>query len=180
MLFKQANIAGCFEIIPNIICDARGKFVKTFEKSLFSKNGLDIEFSEEYYTWSMQGVIRGLHFQIPPFEYKKTVTCLHGEILDVVVDIRKGSPTYYKYQIFNLKAEEGTMLYLPSGIAHGFEVLSDNAMVAYCVNSEYAPDYDKGIRWDSLDIPWQTIRPIISQRDQQFPSLDEFETPFIY
>ena len=172
------KIAGCYEISPQISEDNRGRFVKTFDKQNFISNGLESEFCEDFYTTSKYGVIRGLHFQSPPSDHAKLVYCSDGLIFDVVLDLRVGSKTYGEFEVFELGGIKANALYIPRGLAHGFCVLSDSATVAYKVSSHYSPMYDGGILWDSVGIDWPVKSPIISSRDQTFPALAEYKSPF--
>jgi dTDP-4-dehydrorhamnose 3,5-epimerase len=156
----NTSIPGCFELIKH--------------------SCLDTHYTEEYFSRSKQNVIRGLHFQLPPEECVKIVYCIDGEVMDVVLDLRVDSPTYGKYEIFNLNDRLANILYIPIGLAHGFYTKSKTATMMYKVSKSYAPDYDAGIHWDSAEIPWPTKTPIISTRDSEFISLDKFQSPFIY
>ncbi len=158
--------------------DERGFFVKTFHESLFKNNGLQSHFKESYYSMSKKNIIRGMHFQLPPHEHEKLVYVTNGEILDVVVDIRKGSLTYGHYVTATLK-EKSDSIYIPKGCAHGFLTISDSATVVYNVSSVYEPTADAGIRWDSFGFDWLGVKKtIISKRDQGFLSFSEFKSPF--
>lgn len=172
------EISGCYWIQPIIRADSRGRFVKTFVKDLLDAAGLASNFVEEYHSLSHQGVIRGLHFQRPPHQHAKLVYCLAGSVRDAVVDLRKDSPTYGQPRWFELSASNATMLYIPAGLAHGFEALEDNTLMMYKVTSVYAPLFDDGIRWDSAGIAWHTHSPILSARDQGFVELKDFDSPF--
>lgn len=175
----QTKIEGCFQIFPEIIKDTRGCFVKTFQKDFFKKYNIALKFEEEYYTVSKKNVLRGLHFQLPPKDYKKMVYSIHGVVFDAILDLRTRSTTYGKYEIFKLDAKKGNILYLPSGIAHGFYVLSSRAVMCYKVTAGYSNKHDTGILWNSAGIPWPCKSPITSQRDAQFESFDKFKNPFI-
>ena len=178
MRVEQTAIKGCYQIFPQVRKDNRGVFVKTFHKEVFETHGLITEFAEEYYSVSHKGVLRGMHFQIPPHEHFKLVYCLAGKVLDAIVDLRVGSPTYHKSCTFELSVEQGNMLYIAPGIAHGFYALTEDVIMQYKVSTAYAPDCDGGIRWDSMDVIWPTSEPILSERDQIFPNLQNFNSPF--
>ena len=173
-------IPGCLLLRAPVHADERGVFVKTFHRQQFGALGLNTEWPEEFFTVSRQGVLRGLHFQRPPHDHAKMVCCLHGRILDVVVDLRRGSPAFGQHQLFELDAARGESVYLPAGLAHGFLALTDGALVAYRVGSVHAPAYDTGIRWDSAGIPWPAGEKIVSARDRAFPTLAEFDSPFTF
>ncbi|MGA7829255.1 MAG: dTDP-4-dehydrorhamnose 3,5-epimerase [Geobacteraceae bacterium] len=180
MTIKETIIPGCCEILPRIVRDHRGAFIKTFQEETFHEHRLNTHWCEEYYSVSRQGVLRGLHFQLPPHDHEKLVYCTAGTVLDAVVDLRNGSPTYGCHIAVKLDAERGNMLYLPRGLAHGFYVTSESATMMYKVSSAYSPEHDSGILWSSAGIPWGTIDPIISSRDIQHPALSDFSTPFRY
>ena len=180
MKLLDCKIPGCFEIIPNIHRDGRGSFVKTFHAPTFEKLGLCTDFVEEYYSVSHRGVIRGMHFQLPPHDHVKVVYCTSGTVMDVAVDLRKGSPAYGEHLVFELSAKKANMVYLPKGVAHGFCALSKSATMVYKVSTVYAPDSDSGIRWDSMGVDWPIENPIVSDRDSSFPALAEFDSPFVF
>ena len=174
----QTALVGCFELQPRAHQDERGVFVKTFQRENFIEFGLESNFVEQYYSVSRKNVLRGLHFQTPPHDHAKLVYCPSGKVFDVVVDIRRGSPTYGDYACFELSADRHNIIYMDKGFAHGFFTLSETAVLIYNVGSSYAPEFDKGIRWNSLSIPWPDESPIASTRDSEFPSFDSFESPF--
>jgi len=178
MRVEQTAIKGCYQIFPQVRKDNRGIFVKTFHKKVFETHGLITEFAEEYYSVSHKGVLRGMHFQIPPHEHFKLVYCLAGKVLDAIVDLRVGSPTYQQSAIIELSAELGNMLYIAPGMAHGFYALTNEVIMQYKATSVYAPDYDGGIRRNSAGIPWTNSASIISDRDSALPSLADFDSPF--
>jgi dTDP-4-dehydrorhamnose 3,5-epimerase len=175
---QKTEIPGFVGLQPTIRPDDRGSFVKTFHGGFFAENDWPTHFSEQYYTTSKRGTLRGLHFQLPPHDHAKLVYCVVGEILDVAVDLRTDSPTFRRYAVMTIAAERANQALLVSGLAHGFYVLSDAAIVVYNVTTTYAPDHDTGIRWDSAGIPWPDPRPILSARDAALPSLADFRSPF--
>ena len=177
---EYGHLPGCIEIHPRIFNDTRGRFVKVFHRDEFQKLGLDTNFHEEYYSTSIRGVIRGLHFQTPPNDHNKVVFCVKGDVLDVLLDLRRGSPTYGKVATYLLSEEKGNFLYIPKGIAHGFCVLSSEATLVYKVSSVYNQTSDAGILWSSVQVDWPVSNPIVSGRDLGFPELANFESPFIY
>lgn len=180
MDFKELFIPGSYEIIADSFQDNRGSFVKVFNETIFEHEDIKLDMKEQYYSVSHKGVLRGLHFQIPPFDHSKLVYCLMGSVMDVIVDLRIGSPTFGKYCKVELSSNNKKVMFIPSGLAHGFYVLSEQAILVYSVTSEYSEKHDGGILWNSLDIPWPTSNPIISQRDSQFCELDLFVSPFTY
>jgi len=177
---RQTALPGCIEISPPCHDDLRGRFVKIMQHTVFDRLGLPVDFPEVFYSVSHRDVIRGLHFQTPPADQGKLVYCTHGKILDAVVDLRAGSPVYGRHILLELDAMRANMLYIPPGMAHGFRTLSESATVVYHVSSEYAPECDKGIRWDSAGIDWGINTPTLSVRDKQHPPLSDFDTPFHY
>ncbi len=177
---KSSNLPGCFELQPKIFDDVRGRFVKIFNEEGFKNLGFETSFSEDYYSISYKNVIRGLHFQLPPVDHCKVVCCVYGQVMDVVVDLRIGSPTYAQYALFELSELKANSIYIPKGMAHGFFTTSERAIVLYKVTSGYSQIHDTGILWNSLGIPWPTNNPIVSSRDQGFPTLSEFISPFYF
>jgi len=162
--------------------DARGFFKETFKRSAFADHGLPTEFVQDNFSRSARGVLRGLHYQLEPRAQGKLVSVLHGAIFDVAIDIRKGSPTFGRWVGVRLDGEEHKMLWVPEGFAHGFAALSDATDVAYRVTREYAPEADRGIRWDdpALSIDWPIDEPILSEKDRGHPALADAENNFTY
>ena len=178
MKINPTNLPGCLEICPEVFCDTRGKFVKVFHQGTFAKHKLETAFVEEYYSISRRRVLRGLHFQRPPYDHAKLVYCVLGKIMDVVVDLRMTSPSYGQFVTEQLSDEKANALYISSGMAHGFYVLSDTAIVVYKVTSMYSEKHDSGILWNSLGIPWPDKHPILSERDKTFVAFSNFQSPF--
>jgi dTDP-4-dehydrorhamnose 3,5-epimerase len=177
---KETRLRGCVAVQPRLFNDERGRFVKVFNEDEFRKLGLETDFKEEFYSQSKRGVIRGMHFQVPPSDHVKLVYCVHGEALDVVLDLRRGSPTYGQADATLLSAERGNYLYIPKGIAHGFCSVSAIATLVYKVSTVHDPRSDTGILWNSFGFDWPVSEPIISARDSNFKSLSEFDSPFVY
>lgn len=175
---KDTAIAGCFELQPVVRKDSRGRFVKVLHVPEFRKLGLETRFTEEYYSVSKKGVLRGMHFQEPPAALTKLVFCPEGEVLDAVLDLRRKSKTYGKAFTARLNAESGSMLYIPKGCAHGFFTLSRRAVMFYKTSAVYSPAHDKGVRWDSAGIKWPAGRKTVSARDAAFPELKDFRSKF--
>ena len=172
------GIEGCVEIRPRVFEDSRGKFVKLFHRGFFEELGLQSTYEEQYYSVSPARVIRGLHFQVPPMEHVKLVSCLKGAILDVVYDLRSGSPSSGQVFALELTSRKGNMLYVPEGLAHGFYVLSDQATFLSMNSRKFAPECDRGIRWDSIPFKWPDRDPIVSQKDREMVTLKDFNNPF--
>lgn len=162
--------------------DERGYFQESYKRSEFLAHGIPESFSQDNHSRSVQGVLRGLHYQAPPRAQGKLVWVSRGEVFDVAVDLRKGSPTYKRWVGVALSAENHRMLYIPVGFAHGFYVLSEEADVVYKTTDEYAPECERGIIWNDpeLGIRWPMGRPILSPRDASLPTLKEANSPFIH
>ena len=174
----ETPIKGCYEISPRIFEDKRGKFVKFFHKELFKSYGLNYVYEEEYYSVSQKGVVRGLHFQTPPNAHIKLVTCTAGKILDVVVDLRKNSKTFKHAYSLEIDSAKGNMLYVPEGLAHGFYVLTNEAIFLSMNSKKYSPECDSGIHWDSFGFEWPDKNPVVSKKDRNMVRLDDFISPF--
>lgn len=175
---KTTTIPGCYEIQPVIRKDARGLFVKVLHEPEFEKLGLETKFREEYYSVSKKGVLRGLHFQEPPFDLIKLVFCVEGEVLDAVLDLRRRSRTYGKTFTVKLSAKKANMLYIPKGCAHGFYTLSNQAVMVYKTSEVYSMQHDTGILWNSVAIKWPCRKPLISQRDASFSEMKKYNSLF--
>jgi dTDP-4-dehydrorhamnose 3,5-epimerase len=171
--FESTDLPGVVLIVPKVFSDDRGFFMETFKRSEFERAGLDIPFVQENHSRSTAGTLRGLHFQREPKAQGKLVRVILGEIYDVAVDIRQGSPTFGRWVGVRLSADNRLSIYIPPGFAHGFCVTSAQAEVIYKTTEEYAPEYEEGIRWDdpSLGIAWPISTPTLSLRDQRWPSL---------
>lgn len=178
MKFIETEFKGCYLIKYLKFKDERGFFVKTFHVKEFQKIFRKIKFQEMFYSTSKKGVIRGMHFQIPPYEHAKLVYVVSGEIIDVIVDIRKNSPTYKKYITLKLSETNANGVFIPPGFAHGFIVTSNIATVVYNTTKEYSKEHDTGIRWDSFEYDWKIKNPIISKRDNKLSKLKDFNSPF--
>lgn len=162
--------------------DQRGYFLEVFNAADLKTLGLQQEFVQDNVSYSKKDVLRGLHFQTNPDAQGKYVTCLKGEILDVVVDVRKGSPEYGKYKKFTLKSDDAHILYVPAGFAHGFLVKSEEALVMYKTTSFYAPQSDSGVIWNdpTLNIDWGIDNPILADKDKALPKLEDAKNNFEY
>lgn len=158
--------------------DERGVFVKTFNDDDFKAIGINFQLKESYFSLSKTNVIRGMHFQLPPHQHSKIVFCPQGAILDVLVDLRKNSPTFGQHYAQELSAANQLAYFIPEGFAHGFKALTNDAMTYYLVSSCYNKAVDTGIRYDSFGFDWECEKPIISSRDLSFPSLQSFNSPF--
>jgi dTDP-4-dehydrorhamnose 3,5-epimerase len=177
---QPISLPGAFLITLAASEDMRGTFVKTFHEDTLREAGISFTLRESYFSLSKKDVIRGMHFQTPPHQHAKIVFCPQGAIMDVIVDMRKGSPTFGKHFAHELSASNNKAYYIPEGFAHGFKSLTDDAITYYLVSSVYSQPHDTGIRYDSIGFDWQVNNPIISQRDLSFPTLQEFDSPFLF
>lgn len=178
MEILSANIEG-LKIIKNFRnADDRGSFTKLINDDEFKSFGIDFQLMEQYYSISSKDTVRGMHFQIPPYDHAKIVHVIKGSVLDVVLDLRKDSKTYGMCDSVLLSAKEATSLYIPKGFAHGFKSLEDDTVMLYNVSSVYNKDHDCGIRWDSIPFDWNIENPITSARDKTFDKLENFVSPF--
>lgn len=180
---KKTDIEGVLIIEPKVFGDARGYFLESFNAKEFAeKTGLNINFVQDNESMSSYGVMRGLHFQNPPYTQSKLVRCVKGAVLDVAVDIRKGSPTYGKHVAVELTEDNHRQFFVPRGFAHGFAVLSEIAVFQYKCDNFYAPQADGGISIldDSLGIDWRipTDKAILSEKDTMHACLKDFDSPF--
>lgn len=180
----KTKIEGIVIIEPRIFKDARGYFYESFSQKEFDEKVMPIRFVQDNESMSTYGVMRGLHFQRPPFTQSKLVRCCRGAILDIALDIRKGSPTYGQHVAIELTEENHRQLFIPRGFAHGFAVLSDVAVLQYKCDNFYAPQADAGIqlRDKDLSIDWKipTENAILSEKDIKHPYLKDFDSPFDY
>jgi dTDP-4-dehydrorhamnose 3,5-epimerase len=173
--FKRLEIPDVALIKPKVFKDERGFFMEVFKKEDFENAGIDFLPVQENHSKSKYGVLRGLHFQKEPYQQAKMVRCIKGKVFDVVVDIRKDSPTFGKYISIILSSANRFVLFIPKGFAHGFEVLSREADIIYLVDTPYRKEYNLGIIWndEDLNIDWPIKRPILSEKDKNLPRLKE-------
>jgi dTDP-4-dehydrorhamnose 3,5-epimerase len=176
----ELPLKGAYLIEPNTAEDHRGSFIKIYNESFFQANGLDIAIKESYYSISKKNVIRGMHFQTPPHDHLKIVYVPQGGIIDVILDIRKNSPTYGKFFTIELSDKNGKAAVIPTGMAHGFRVLEENTNVTYLQTSCYAAEYDTGIHYNSFGFDWEISNPILSRRDEAFSDFKTFDSPFVF
>ncbi len=178
----KTDIEGVVIIEPRVFTDSRGYFFESFSKREFDEKVAVVDFVQDNESRSSFGVLRGLHFQRPPFAQSKLVRCVRGKVLDVAVDIRKDSPTYGRHVAVELSGENHRQLFIPKGFAHGFAVLSDIAVLQYKCDNYYHPEAEGGINImdSSLCIDWRidADHPILSEKDTRYPKLSEFTTPF--
>ena len=173
--FEQTALPGVVLITPQVYRDARGYIFESYKKSDFAHNGITEEFVQENRSFSVQGVLRGLHYQLPPHAQGKLLSCPVGCIFDVAVDIRQGSPTFAQWVAFELSEDNKQMLYIPPGFAHGFYTLSESALLVYKITDEYAPECEAGILWNDreIGIQWPSGEVVLSGRDKVHPGLRE-------
>ena len=180
----KTDIEGVVIIEPRIFADSRGYFFESYSKKEFDEKVRPVDFVQDNESCSSYGVMRGLHFQAPPFTQSKLVRCVKGRVLDVAVDIRKGSPTYGRHVAVELSEDNHRQFFVPRGFAHGFAVLSDTAVFQYKCDNYYAPQVDGGISIldTSLGIDWliDPDKAILSEKDMRHPMLSDFDSPFDY
>lgn len=176
-MFRPFEIPGPMLIQPRVFKDDRGYFLETYKKSDFVANGIDEEFVQDNHSYSKRGVIRGLHYQLPPAAQGKLVRVTRGIAWDVAVDIRHNSPYFMKSVSVELSGDSHTMLYIPPGFAHGFVALTEEVHLLYKCTAPFAPDYERGIRWDDphLRIEWPVDNPVLSEKDAELPLLENAE-----
>jgi dTDP-4-dehydrorhamnose 3,5-epimerase len=180
--FERQAIEDVILIKPKVFADDRGYFMESFKHSDFKANGIDFDFLQDNHSLSSKGVFRGLHYQLPPHEQGKLVRVATGRILDVAVDIRKGSPTFGQHVSAELSAENHHCLWVPPGFAHGVLVLEDDTHLLYRVTKEFSSENDCTIRFDdpAIGIDWPDKNPLLSERDTHAPLLADANNPFIY
>lgn len=182
MKLIETNIEDLIILEPKIFGDCRGYFLESYNKNKFEENFGKVLFVQDNESKSSKGVLRGLHFQKPPFDQAKLVRCIEGKVLDVAVDLRNESKTYGQHLAIELSSENKKQLFIPRGFAHGFLVLSEFAIFAYKVDNIYKPNYDAGIYWNDplLNIPWGVDESeiLVSEKDNKLPFLSEVKSPF--
>jgi dTDP-4-dehydrorhamnose 3,5-epimerase len=184
MRFAETKILDVIILEPTVFGDARGYFLESYNELKFEEVVGEISFVQDNESKSSKGVLRGLHFQRPPYDQAKLVRCIEGEVLDVVVDLRIKSKTYGQHLVVLLSGDNKRQLFVPRGFAHGFVVISDSATFAYKVDNIYAPNHDAGIRWNDkeLNIQWgiEHSEVLVSEKDSKLPFFSEFKSPFTY
>jgi len=182
MKFIIKNFPDLLIIEPTILGDDRGYFIESFNKKEYEKYIGNVDFVQDNESKSSRGVLRGLHFQKPPYDQAKLVRCIDGEVLDVAVDLRKDSPTYKEHISIKLSGDNKRQVFIPRGFAHGFVVLSETATFAYKVDNLYSPEHDSGIAWNDEEIAvyWEIFADEIklSDKDKKLKPLAETENPF--
>lgn len=180
MNFQELNIKGLFLITPKVFEDDRGFFLESYNKKIFEENGIDIDFIQDNHSRSSKGVLRGLHFQRPPFAQDKLVRVTRGEVFDVAVDLRHDSETFGKWEGVTLSEDNKQMFLIPKGFAHGFLVVSDTADFQYKVSNLYSKEHDGGVKWDdpAIGIEWPLENVVLSEKDKKQPLLGELDKIF--
>jgi len=174
MEFKPRDIPDIILIKPKVFGDERGFFLETYRENLFAEHGINTRFVQDNFSFSRKGTVRGLHYQIEKPQAKLVMVTM-GKVLDVAVDLRRNSPTFGKYTSAVLSGENKHLLYIPTGFAHGFAVLSEDAYFQYKCSDYYFPEGERGVRWndETINIDWGVANPIISDKDKQLPLLEE-------
>lgn len=183
-IFEKTEIKDLILIKPEVFADNRGFFMETYKKSEFYSNGIKVDFVQDNYSVSAKRVLRGLHYQIFPYEQAKLIRCTKGKIYDVALDIRPNSKSFGKYLKTELSEENKHMLFIPKGFAHGFVVLSEFAELSYKTTKEYNPTAERGILWSDKDIniDWGIdFEPVLSKKDENQPRFSDInKMEFIY
>lgn len=183
MNFIKTKIEGLVIIEPSVFADDRGFFMETYSQKVFAENGIDVEFVQDNHSRSTKGVLRGLHFQKPPFAQDKLVRCTRGEVLDVAVDLRQDSPTFGQHEAILISEENKRMVFIPKGFAHAFLVLSDVADFQYKCSNFYNKESEGGLLWNDpeLKIDWPNLENLIlSEKDKLWPKLEEVKNNPIF
>jgi dTDP-4-dehydrorhamnose 3,5-epimerase len=175
MQIIKTEIADVILIRPEVFTDQRGDFRETYRDKHYNEAGIDCDFVQDNLVHSKQNVFRGMHFQTPPFEQAKLITIIKGEIIDFVTDLRKDSKTYLKTIKIKMSAKDEDQLFIPTGFAHGYYVLSNDACVSYKVSTPYAPDHQNGIRWNDPQLGLCELikKPVLSEQDKALLTLDK-------
>ena len=183
MIIEKTEIEGVYLVEPKVFGDNRGWFCETYSKKAFEELGIKADFVQDNRSFSAKkGTLRGLHCQTDPKSQAKLVSCTKGEIIDVAVDIREGSPTYMKHVAVKLTEENKKMLFIPKGCLHGFVTISENVELSYKVDEFYSPENDRSIRWNDpeIGVEWGIDEPVLSEKDKNAPLLKESDVKFKY
>lgn len=183
MKFGNCKLEGVYEIYPNIIHDNRGFFMRYYDQSKFKEKKIHRDWKQENHSKTLlKGTIRGLHFQFPPFSEAKLVRCIKGKILNVFVDLRKGSKTFGQWEGIELSEQNRKMLFIPRGFANGFCILEDDTELAYKTDNYYSPENEGSLSWNDrdLNIKWPISDPILSEKDKSNMTFKEFVNKFNY
>ncbi|MFA9262856.1 MAG: dTDP-4-dehydrorhamnose 3,5-epimerase [Undibacterium sp.] len=182
MNITKTDIDGLLVIEPDVYRDERGHFLESYNDGRYREAGIPGLFVQDNVSVSKKGVIRGLHYQAPPFAQGKLVSVLRGRVRDVAVDIRIGSPTYGKHVVVELSADNHKQFWIPAGFAHGFVALEDDTVFSYKCTNVYSKEHDRGIRYNdpAIGIDWGVTEPIVSEKDKQHPPLSEISSEFVF
>lgn len=178
----ESGLPGLALLEPKVFRDERGFFLETYSEAAFAALGIGARFVQDNHAYSVRaGVLRGLHFQLPPHAQAKLVWVVRGSVLDVAVDLRRDSPTYGRHYSVELSAENMLRLFLPRGFAHGYLTLASDTEFMYKVDAPYAAQADAGILWNDPDlgIAWPEVEPLLSDKDKVLPRLKDFDSPFV-
>ena len=180
MIFEKTSIEGCYNILIEKLSDERGFFGRIFDVKEFQKNGLSTEFVQSSISHSVKkGTFRGIHYQIPPYTESKLIRCIRGKAYTIIVDLRQNSPTFGKWDGFEISADNYAMRYIPEGCANGTQILEDNSDLFYLTTKYYMPKYERGIKWNDpfFNIKWPLEITEISEKDNAWKSFDP-DNPF--
>jgi dTDP-4-dehydrorhamnose 3,5-epimerase len=184
MQVESTGLPGVLVLRPRVFEDARGFFLESYNQEILRSHGIDTVFVQDNHSKSTRGTLRGLHYQLPPAAQVKLVRVVRGAVWDVAVDIRVGSPTFGRSVGVELSAENFRQLYIPTGFAHGFCVLTEEAEMLYKASHVYSPAYEQGIVWNdtALQVAWPMADPLLSERDRGLGTLADYlsGTPFVY
>ena len=183
MRIEKTILEGVVIIEPDVFADERGFFMETFEENRYQELlGEEVHFVQDNFSFSKKNVLRGLHYQAPPFGQGKLVQVLSGTVLDVAVDVRFGSPTFDKHVVVELSGENHKQIFIPEGFAHGFVVLSDNALFSYKCTNVYSKEHERGVLWNdpALNIDWNVEIPLVSKKDQKHPFLKDIAEEYFF
>ena len=179
--FAPYELPGLVRIEARTMRDERGWFQETYQRSAFRAAGIAFDFGQDNVSWSARrGTLRGLHYQLSASAQGKLVRCVAGRVFDVAVDLRRGSPAFARWASIELAGDDGVLLWIPPGFAHGFQALADASALAYKTTAEYSPADERGIRWDDprIGVAWPVADPILSPRDAALPALDGADVDF--
>jgi dTDP-4-dehydrorhamnose 3,5-epimerase len=182
MQIEKTALEGVFIIVPDVFVDERGFFMESYNALRYKENGIAAEFVQDNINQSKKGVLRGLHYQVPPFAQGKLVQVLQGKVLDVAVDIRFGSPTFGQHVAIELSGENKKQLWIPEGFAHGLVALEDETIFSYKCSGLYSKEHERGVRWNdpTLGIQWGISEPVINSRDANFPLLADIPEDYFF
>ncbi len=178
----ETGFDGLLELVPRVFEDERGYFYESYNKAVFSEIGIEANYVQDNQSLSQKNVVRGLHFQAPPFAQGKLVRVINGSVLDIALDIRVGSPTYGEYHKVLLTAENKKLFWVPAGFAHGFATLENNTVFAYKCTDVYNQESEGAVLWNDpeLNIDWEVKNPVISSKDKNGTAWKDFRSPFVF